>query len=223
MQYLASKARVLLILLLSLYCSNSLAKYTYENELYTITHEVFQNHQEIYFSGEIMPMTPKDGLKQIKKRLIKNLNVLVMIGNSGGGFERSYKNLGEAIRSVCHTKNKKMNSGCQITTYLKGRCGSACVEFFMYGDNRIASSNSFFGFHRKWILTPNFTINSPEKMAKKYIDRGANKEWLYNNLHIFTDNQVAGTWIRSQDLIPSNIVQYISNSYDFIINYRNSH
>jgi len=132
----------------------------------------------------------------------------LVIGSSGGGYERAFVDFGNALRDVCHS-NKRKAVNCKVTTLLEGSCGSACVILYLYGDIRMAAQYSNFGFHRKWLGHPNLVINSAQDTAEKYIKLGANRDWLERNLNIFSDDQVNGTFVRSPDLIDSGIVQEI--------------
>lgn len=188
--------------------------YSYRNNDYEITHRILPDYQQITFNGSVMPFDSKQGLDTVQERLVKGLDILLVIQQSPGGYEHSFRKLGKALRKACHQKHGPY---CQVTAYVEDKCASACIELFMFGDNRIASRQSRFGFHRKFFLTSNLTVVSSEQMARKYIAHGANADWLMAHLNIFTDDQKYGTWVMSTALIEANIVTGIADSFEMFL------
>lgn len=217
MQKHLNKVFGLSVLVITLFASSAALaaepNFSFENDDYKISYTRHPGYQEIAFSGSLMPMKAGNGLREVKKRLVKGLDTLLIIRGSSGGYEKSFRQLGEALRNVCEVGNQQ--SGCTFTTMSVSNCDSACILLFMYGQERVASSGAKFGFHRKWMIHPKLTIKTAVGMANQYVRLGADPDWLNENLNIFKDDQVNCTTIAAPNLIGSGIVHQIVSNVDY--------
>jgi hypothetical protein len=191
--------------------------YTFKNDHYGIIYQSRETFQRIYIenedgnSGEIMPFgNDHVGLDEVEKRLIKGKDVLLVIDNMLGGYDAAYTKLGRALRATCDGRRA---APCKVITFVHSKCGSACVDLYMYGNERVAAPYASFGFHRQWVLAQNFTTLSAEQMADRYVALGGNRQWFMTHLDVFTENQAAGTWVTAPNMVEAGVVQSISADF----------
>ena len=151
----------------------------------------FKNHQEIHFAGESQnPFKDLPYVKSKFKHLKKNKETLLYVTKSDGGFVMVFRNIEKRIRNACPEKS------CKLTTYVEKQCGSACVELIQAGDERYMAYQGRLGFHRLWMITPAFTLETRKRATNKYVNAGADRSWLEENQDIF-DNPGFGDMFNS--------------------------
>lgn len=179
------------------------------NKDYSLSYSSRGHQQVIGWDGWIWPLSDKQCLASLFGRLEKNKNTFVLIGNSTGGYTRVYRKFFSRLRAACPKGN------CTITTYVQHSCASACVEFFMKGDQRLVSPEARFGFHREWIGIYKFVmiaIESRRSFAELYEGLGADRDWMRDHEDELLSNQSRGYWIKAADIIQGKFADRIESN-----------
>ena len=184
-----------------------------KNGDHSITVYDFANYQEVDFEGSMMFKDGRKSLRRLNKTLTSNKDILLIIKDSGGGLTNSFKKFAGLLKKKCFQEK-----GCKITTLVKGRCMSSCVELSLVGTERNMCENATFGFHRMWALHPNLVVQSTSSIQKTYKKLGVDAQWLDENRQLFYENQYDGSFIESDQAILGNLVQDYFSDCDYFIN-----
>ncbi len=160
------------------------------------------NVQEIYFEGNIAIGQAGSVIRELKS-LEQNKDMHIFL-HSGGGYLKGIEKIKAHLRKICP------RGACSITTEVSRfrKCASACVHFFMLGDERLASVDSAFGFHRAWTGLPQRPLSLPGFAEKTLLKSGVDKRWLRKNADLF-ERVDHPTWRAPEQLAGSNIVTRI--------------
>jgi len=141
------KCRFLNLLIL-LFCNFASAKkvdvpgldYAAVNPQYSVTIRDTPSFQIMNFFGQLSQRASPDDVWDAISHLRRNKDVLLSL-DSGGGKNHSFDLLLGSIRGL--------SPGRRVISYVApgAKCLSACLEFFLGADYRLAAPDAKFGFH----------------------------------------------------------------------------
>lgn len=179
---------------------------------YSISYRRFPQYQVIYFDGEFQPLTSLKGIYEVQKLLKPRLDVILIINDAGGGFLSWHRKFGKILRNTC--TEKKLRT-CKVITYVHTRCDSACLDLYLYGDERYAHPNSEFGFHKPFIFTEYLPIYTANALARRYAKFGVSIPWLKNNIHRLFSVENNGFYkTNAGAILESGIVQKVFDNFN---------
>lgn len=176
--------------------------------------------QTISLDGEFGFLTSMKPARLAIQELIPNKSTILIIKKSNGGYLAKFQDFIKDLKSICSTEN--LNSSCRLVTYATGLCNSACIDIFVQGDFRIADDHAIFGFHRLWVITPGFSIQSNTAMMDKFIKYGADPDWFKKQTHIFQSKDNSISQLSGYDMVEAKMADQMIRSVNWhqtVLNY----
>jgi hypothetical protein len=192
---------IALLAFTSAYAEEEKTIYKFEGDNYTISYEENDDKQTISLNGNLLSSLVDDhtGINYVRKNLTAGKDVIINL-DSGGGFFMVFDKLRKSILKACDPQ-----SNCKITTVVARSCESACIPFFMLGEDRIAHKNAVFGFHQAALIPGKFKLGGMAQMDLKR--KGVDATWLKENSYLFDSLTI--TKLKPEELEGSNIVTEI--------------
>ncbi len=173
--------------------------------------------QLIEFRGTLFFHQDRTPLKQLLNQIHGEKDILLKVEKNMGGYRPHYVKLIKTIRNTCISRGRKK---CTITSVFSSECFSACTLIPLLSDRSISLSNASFGFHRLWIISPGFVIQSKNSFVRYYVSKGADQKWFEHNQERLTSKQFEGYFISKEDEIHSGLIDEQYETFDdFLINF----
>ena len=181
---------------------------------YSVNYRNMPNYQLITFEGEIPVGVRFARLRKIIKRIHGRTDLVLKVGESGGGYTAKFKDFIRDIKKQCA---RRRGRSCHLTAIFTDYCASACTYWPLMADYSVATPGARFGFHRTWMFTSKFTIQSKRGLVNEYIRLGGDPIWFRENLTRINSKQEGCYWMSNSEEIASGLIdEHVSSYHQYI-------